>query len=178
MRSLPLLLPRLPLVALLAPLVLGGCPRRDKPPPVEKLWFEGGTACGRLVGGELRCQGKGDQGRPGSGGSVRTSSPPPDLGPVAEIAQGRAHGCARLPNGTVACWGDNSGSQLATGDTSARASPALVQGLIGVVSLVASGDGTCALLSDRTVRCWGDNAGGRLSTRHGPLLNVPTPVHF
>ncbi|HRG99352.1 MAG TPA: hypothetical protein PLR99_24065 [Polyangiaceae bacterium] len=226
-----------------AALGLLGCPKKNKPPPVERVWLGETVACAKLVGGELRCQGDGSTGAlgatapgaphgpvtvpvegavlavehsPGSlcvvlegrapvcqgvtakvdpapalgcrvarGRAILCSGPrwPEPLtfggmGPIAEVAEGRRHACARLENGTVLCWGQNDRGQLASPPPRGALAPVAVQGIYGATSLVAAGDGTCAVLADKSVRCWGDNAGERLAVGHGPILDVPTPVHF
>lgn len=97
---------------------------------------------------------------------------------AVELALGRAHGCARVMRGAVACWGDNEHSQLADGTTSPRPSAKLVFGLAAIDQIVAAGDGTCARLADGTVRCWGDNREGALGVRLRAVVPVPTPVDW
>jgi alpha-tubulin suppressor-like RCC1 family protein len=86
--------------------------------------------CVALVGGDVRCWGKGEHGTLGYGimepggadkivGDDETpaSMPPVDIGaPVAEIAAGFAHTCALTSAGQVFCWGFNGRGQLGYGD--------------------------------------------------------------
>ncbi len=222
-------------------LVLSGCPKKNKPPPVERLFMGPHVTCAELTSGELRCQGRSADGQLGTGASghgpyavtasgkivdvhldetstcvtevtakrscfgraegerERTDakgcqltegrvtckgpswSPPPmldGLSNVVEIAEGRAHACARLSGGTVVCWGENTNAQLALPPPDRSNVPKPVQGLFGAAQIVAAGDGTCARLTDKSVKCWGSNDDERLSVGHGPVLNVPAPVHF
>ncbi len=232
------------LFALAAAATLTGCPKKNKPPPVERLWLGERVACAALLTGELRCQGDNTHGQLGAAlppaahgpasmpvsgrllavvhqptslclvtdghpdacfgaglsqprepnapggcvltdGRVRCSGPrwpdPPQLDGLAgvvEVAEGRAHACARLEGGTVACWGANDRGQLAAPPPRGSRAPTPVQGVFGATALVAAGDGTCAVERDHSVRCWGDNASERLAVGRGPVLDVPTPVHF
>ncbi|MBX3196688.1 MAG: hypothetical protein KF894_00925 [Labilithrix sp.] len=61
--------------------------------------------------------------------------------------------CARLDDGTVACWGTNLGGQLGRGDVGGAegAVPVRVTGLDAVTSL----DHTCAVDGAGAVWCWG-----------------------
>jgi alpha-tubulin suppressor-like RCC1 family protein len=52
-----------------------------------------------------------------------------DLGAVAEVAVGDGHACARLADGSVACWGANESGQLGDGTTLDRHLPTFVIGL-------------------------------------------------
>jgi signal transduction histidine kinase len=79
--------------------------------------------------------------------------------PVA-LATGFVHACAVLDDGTVWCWGSNSGGQLDTlgpawrDSAAARASASPVPGVAGATAVAASGHLTCAFAGGRVV-CWG-----------------------
>lgn len=81
---------------------------------------------------------------------------------VAEIAAGAEHACARLSDGTVACWGKNDHGQLGDGTTKTPAAPVKVKDLAGVVSLALGASHSCARLQDGSVKCWGAGASGQL----------------
>lgn len=53
----------------------------------------------------------------------------PALRGALEIAAGSEHSCARMENGAVLCWGNNTHGQLGDGSEIARAIPTRVQGL-------------------------------------------------
>lgn len=112
---------------------------------------------------------------------------PPGARGVLELAAGPAHTCARLDDGTVWCWGDNSRGQLGDGTHVDRGVPTLVAGLSDVVQVAAGGvrscedvgdtsvcggGHTCALEGDGSVLCWGD------TDFDGPWKEVasPTPI--
>lgn len=86
----------------------------------------------------------------------------PGLSNVVEIAVGRAHACARLSSGEVACWGANDRGQLGDGTHVRRDAPALIAGLANVVQLATADRTTCARLSNGAVSCWGANEFGQL----------------
>lgn len=80
---------------------------------------------------------------------------------LTKVAVGLRHACAIRPDGTVACWGDDSKNQLGASGTGVVA----VTGVTGAISLAAGASATCALLGGGSVTCWGGN--GKLP---------PTPV--
>ena len=75
---------------------------------------------------------------------------------AVQLAVGLVHACARMSNGTVRCWGDNSLGQLGDRTRVASTAPVMVVGIAGATDVAASRGGSCAVLADRTVRCWGD----------------------
>ena len=100
---------------------------------------------------------------------------------VVAIAAGYSHTCALFSEGSVKCWGDNSGGKLGydhtrtlgdglneNGDAANEMGeelPTIDLGLEPGVSAVAIAAGyshTCALLSEGSVKCWGDNSKGQL----------------
>ncbi len=98
---------------------------------------------------------------------------------VGGIAVGATHACATTPAATVKCWGGNSSGQTGgalpfdAGDTAIVASPRLVSGLSGVVSLASGYDFSCAV-SAGGVWCWGNNYVGQLGD--GTKNKNSTPV--
>lgn len=115
------------------------------------------------------------------GDGTTTDQPAPvvigGLGPVAELAIGGGIvnvECARLRDGSVACWGDNSVGQVGDGSTADRRSPVLVPGLTDVIGLAASPTFVCARIADGTARCWGRNDRGQLGD--GTTTNRSSPA--
>jgi cysteine-rich repeat protein len=132
--------------------------------------------CAILTTGQIKCWGKGNEGRLGYGnvawvGLVNT---PASVGFVdvggtpISIAAGSAHTCALLDDATVRCWGWGARGQLGYGnatnigdnETPASAGPVSVGG--NVVAIGADGHHTCVILDDGMIRCWGDAGDGRL----------------
>jgi len=119
---------------------------------------------------------------------------------VVEVAAGDFAACARRRDGTVWCWGDNSGHLIAGGNyigdglpptelcprvpwnppsrtpaaIPCRATPSRVVGLTGATALSVGGSYACAALSSGQIWCWGRNAGGILGD--GTDVDRPTPV--
>jgi len=89
-----------------------------------------------------------------------------------EVSVGAHHSCARLPDGSVKCWGGNDLGQLGLGDTLDRgAGPEQMGARLPPVDLgpgrtaaqISAGlDHTCARLDNGTVKCWGSNDSGKL----------------
>jgi alpha-tubulin suppressor-like RCC1 family protein len=81
-----------------------------------------------------------------------------------------SHTCARQSDGTVKCAGSAGDGALGvapppsggTGHEANLPTPVTVEGLSGVVDVVAGAGFSCALLTDATVRCWGRNGAGQL----------------
>lgn len=79
---------------------------------------------------------------------------------ATRVAVGRAHACAVLTDGRVACWGSNAYGQLGIGTFGGSYSSAhVVQGLAGTaVGIEAGAYHTCATIApDLIVQCWGLN---------------------
>ena len=78
------------------------------------------------------------------------------------LALGNTHACALLNDGTVWCWGGNSGGQLDIAGPNwgspfhARATPEPVPGITGATAIAASTHLTCVIAAGR-VLCWGTN---------------------
>jgi alpha-tubulin suppressor-like RCC1 family protein len=98
------------------------------------------------------------------------------------LAAGVASTCATLRDGTMRCWGRNTGGQLGDGSLPARATPRLVPGLGDVIAVATSDKNTCAVDAQRAVWCWGANDNGQLGngglgpTTPRPDRLLPSPV--
>jgi alpha-tubulin suppressor-like RCC1 family protein len=96
----------------------------------------------------------------GDGGDVPVQSIVPlplALGSVVGVALGGFFGCGLVADGGVACWGDDTQSELgrALDGGSFDPTPTPVP-LSGAASAVATGKyHACALLADHSVECWG-----------------------
>jgi len=102
---------------------------------------------------------------------------------VEAIAGRLSHACARLSDGSVACWGNNFTGQLApgiVGDGGGLVDPLSFEEPVREVTTGARH--TCVLLERGTVKCWGDNADGQLglvdvsSTKGGPFTAASLPA--
>src|SRR5206468_6450355 len=108
--------------------------------------------------------------------SVRTELTPSVVGEpkeVVAVAAGRSHTCAVLPDGSVACWGDNAFGQLLAEPLSSP-SPLAVSGVTSMKAISAGGRHTCALGADGSVTCWGWNANGQVGD--GTVNALPPAV--
>jgi alpha-tubulin suppressor-like RCC1 family protein len=97
-----------------------------------------------------------------------------------QIAEGYAHGCAVIVDGTVACWGANDAGQLGDGTTTM---PATYQGrpVVGIsdaVQVAAYSDSTCAIAKSGQVKCWGDNSFGELGDGHVDPIFTTNPAQI
>ncbi|APR88398.1 BNR repeat domain protein [Minicystis rosea] len=81
---------------------------------------------------------------------------------MAQLAAGDQFTCARMTDGTVTCWGDNSVGQLGDGSREGRTRPARVPGLASVEEIAVGAAFVCARKADATVWCWGANSSGAL----------------
>jgi len=104
------------------------------------------------------------------------------LSDVADISVGSSHVCAVKTDGTVYCWGSNTGGAL--GIDSATSSMGYPVQVVGVgasgyltdISEIGSGSAaTCAVDSDGDVYCWGNNASGELGDNNSPT-DSDTPI--
>ncbi len=94
-------------------------------------------------------------------GTAPTREPLPLKAPAVDLALGKHHGCVRMADATVQCWGQNTDGQLGDGTTRSRA-PAEVPGLRGVAQITSSTHGSCARLATGQVECWGGNKYGQV----------------
>jgi alpha-tubulin suppressor-like RCC1 family protein len=120
--------------------------------------FAGGRRTCLIRGGEIRCWGDASHGALGPAVAMSAASVPtslPGIESAVELAFGEAHGCARLSDGSVKCWGANDVGQLgAAGVTGDSATPVAVAGVTGATAIAAGGSQTCAVTASG-VRCWG-----------------------
>ncbi|HWB80389.1 MAG TPA: hypothetical protein VG755_35740, partial [Nannocystaceae bacterium] len=115
-------------------------------------------ACAALADGTARCWGTNIAGALGIGVSDTDPHPTPVEvmgvdGVVGIAAEGKS-ACAARADGSVTCWGYQSGS-----------TPTDVVGLAGVSDDPRVATGMyhgCGLRSDGTVKCWGDNSEGQI----------------
>lgn len=127
---------------------------------------------------------------PSDAGSSDAKAPPPkpsyDASDVpvtcaqepcaVELVAGSTHFCARLDDGSVRCWGDNTRGALGGGEevpVEVGIAPVAVLNVSNATQISAAAGTTCARISDGSVRCWGDNTSGQLG-----LTKVPATSDF
>lgn len=136
--------------------------------------------CVVLDGGDVHCWGDGTDGRLGTGshddfGDEPDETQPPLIytgGPVARMALGVSHSCARLQDGRVWCWGNSIYGQTGYGQVETVFFPPsnLPLGSSPATSLALGHEHTCAGFDDGAVRCWGRGDLGALGT--GVALHI------
>ncbi|MBK7155525.1 MAG: hypothetical protein IPH72_27750 [Sandaracinaceae bacterium] len=151
-------------------------------------------SCARLVDGRVFCWGIADDGQLGDGQSTHddcggndcATAPVEVLLPATtravELGAGDRFACARLDDGTVACWGDNGPGQLGTGQSNAGsstpvrvASPSDETGnLSGAISLAVGFQNACVIRAIGQTWCWGQNDRGQLGENAGGVGLRPT----
>jgi alpha-tubulin suppressor-like RCC1 family protein len=157
-----------------------------------KIAASGQHTCARLDNSQVKCWGWNGSGQLGLGDTLSRGDglnasgqtemndnlPNVALGPgrtaTALAGGGYVHTCARLDNGDVKCWGDNSTGALGLGDMANRGDSAgemdgnLLRVELGTgrtaTAVSAAGDNgfSCALLDNAQIKCWGYNAFGQL----------------
>jgi alpha-tubulin suppressor-like RCC1 family protein len=97
---------------------------------------------------------------------------------VTQVAMLFATTCARISDGTVRCWGDNSVGGLGIGvsDADVHGVPVKVPGLNQVTQLDVGDRNACAVRADHTLHCWGRNTIGELGTGDDQNKQTPTEV--
>jgi alpha-tubulin suppressor-like RCC1 family protein len=159
---------------------LGDGSREDRAEPVAVIGLDGvqqlaafgARTCAVRRDGALLCwghvEGIAGHARSPEGWDATTPRTVDGLGPIAEIALGADHACARDVHGGVRCWGKNDHGQLGDGTQRARSTPVRVAGLPAVKMLALGTSHSCALGDDGSVYCWGANEGGQVGdgSRH------------
>ncbi len=118
--------------------------------------------------------GGGDDARGDSGSEA---GPPPPAN-ILEVALGGTHTCARKPEGTVKCWGDDSLGQTGTNGVAGDGGAVLAASDTGVADArhIASGKShTCIIHTSGKVSCWGSDVSGQLGDNN-PGGKSPVPV--
>jgi alpha-tubulin suppressor-like RCC1 family protein len=93
------------------------------------------------------------------------TDPPRESGPprATQISLARDHGCARMSDDSLRCWGANDWHVQGSERAGTRQAPATAT--IGdVVEVAAGGSFSCVRRRDRSVWCWGYNHVGQLGT--------------
>jgi alpha-tubulin suppressor-like RCC1 family protein len=93
-----------------------------------------------------------------------TDGPPKPVENVLEVALGLAHTCARKPDLTVKCWGDDQSGQTGTGggaDGGVVTSPKPVA-IPDAIRIASGKNHTCVVHKGGKISCWGDNQDGQI----------------
>jgi serine/threonine protein kinase len=129
------------------------------------------------------CWGAGSRGQLGND-AFKDSNIPVRVANIrfSTIAVGWDFACGIDENGRAWCWGDNDGGRLGTGDTTARAVPAVVSTDQRFTSIATGSSHACALTTSGAAYCWGQDSNGQLgdgttSTRNSPV-RVKSASHF
>jgi alpha-tubulin suppressor-like RCC1 family protein len=138
--------------------------------------------CTITSGGTL-CFGSNDFGQLGDGRTERQSAPTAVLGLVGpvQLALGAAHGCARLEDRTLRCWGSNESGQLiglpadrcGSYDCARRA---IETGVGDVAQVAAAGNRTCILATDGSVSCVGALTAGTSYAREPVAIDAVAEI--
>ena len=133
-------------------------------------------ACALLDDGSAACWGDNGHGGLGDGTTGARAAPTAVrnlAAPVAELAAGQYHTCARLRDGSVQCWGFNELGAVGDGTTVDRGVPVTVSLPDAAVAIAATSNHTCAVLTGGELWCWGYNSDGAVSpTRVNQLRPV------
>lgn len=79
-----------------------------------------------IVGGNISCWGRGENGRLGTGTTSNQPTPAAVLGlpgPAVSVGVGYGHACALLADGDIWCWGRGDRGQLGDGNTTSSLAP-------------------------------------------------------
>jgi alpha-tubulin suppressor-like RCC1 family protein len=123
----------------------------------------GAHSCAVLADGAVWCWGQNPYGALGDGSTRDSAAPRAVVGlrePVASLAAGQYHTCARTRSGAVKCWGLNIWGALGDGTLDNRTLPVGVALPAPAVALSTLANHTCAVVDDGGVWCWGLNRYG------------------
>jgi alpha-tubulin suppressor-like RCC1 family protein len=147
---------------------------------VEEVAATSDATCARLTDGSVRCWGSNRLGELGQGyfseGGAKSASSTPAVVPLPRPAT-RLQGsgdtfCAKLMDGSTACWGKNLG--LSEPDTKGTGP---VVGITDAAQLAVTSKHACVRTKAGKVMCWGSNEEGQLGDGTWGSGNVrPEPV--
>lgn len=109
-------------------------------------------------------------------GATGSTTIPNISGSTVAIAAGNGFACALISDGSVKCWGRNSGGQLGDGATADSATPVTPSGLgagVKSISIDTFGSSACAVTGNGAVKCWGT---GQLGNGSSSTSSTPVDV--
>jgi alpha-tubulin suppressor-like RCC1 family protein len=160
---------------------------RQTPVQVTGITSASVLACGNyhtgvlLRDGTVRTFGSGGSGRLGVNDTTNRSTAVQVFGissSATALGCGHYHTAVLLADGSVRTFGQNTSSQLGTGDTASRLTPVQVATVMTVSpGLMAGGNGhTAVVLADGTVRTFGRNDFGQLGVNDTTSRQTPVQV--
>ena len=132
--------------------------------------------CALISDGSVRCWGANLGGELGNG-NTNTSQVPvlvtaiSGVSHVTDLSRTSSHGCARISDGSIRCWGNNLSGQVGDGQTNPNGEVTIVD-TPATVTVATGSFNSCAVIDDGTVRCWGANGQGQVG--NGLTINQPT----
>jgi alpha-tubulin suppressor-like RCC1 family protein len=157
--------------------------------------------CALLADGTVRCWGDNSNGAIGDGTNLDRHLPVQVVGlsnVVSLASTAYQTMCAVIADGTIRCWGSNSGGQIGDGTQDPRPVPVTVPSVPNATDVASEQDHTCASLANGQAFCWGTNTSGELgavdaadhftATRvidhfasvqsNGSTVMIPIPLQF
>ncbi|HEY8074213.1 MAG TPA: hypothetical protein VIF62_08890, partial [Labilithrix sp.] len=116
-----------------------------------------------------------DDGGDDTGDDGGSEAGPPPPANILEVALGGTHTCARKPEGSVKCWGDDTQGQTGTngaGDGGAVLA-ATDTGVTDARHIASGKSHTCIIRNSGKVSCWGSDVSGQLGDGN---TNAESPV--
>jgi len=151
------------------PIVVTGIDGLSRANTAVTLSGRSNHSCAVMVDGTVKCWGYNNSGQLGDGSSADRTTPVLVQGidgvspssTAVSVSAGGKQSCAVVGDGTVKCWGSNSGGQLGDGTSADRSAPVAVEGIDGqtpsttATSVSTQSYRTCALMANGSVKCWG-----------------------
>ena len=138
---------------------------------VEQVVASDYATCARTTGGLVRCWGSNQDGELGEGVFSR-EGPKSAIGhpvavrltlPAVDVQGGGSSFCARLSDGSIACWGSNEFGQILSKDEKRGGkAPSAVVGVKSGVQIAVAGQHACVRVTGGRVLCWGSNVDGQM----------------